>query len=72
MEPTGEEAQTAAVSLPGGEEARDCKSVGSPPLPESGDDLVPLRDEDLETLLLWAIEKLRPLARGYMGIDPNG
>jgi hypothetical protein len=70
MEPTDEEAQTAAVSLPGGEEARDCKSAGSPPV--SGDDPMPLRDEDLETLLLWAIDKLRPLARGYMGVDPNG
>jgi hypothetical protein len=72
MEPTDEEAQPATVSLPGGEEALDCTSVGGPSLPKSGDDPVPLRDEDLETLLLWAIEKLRPLARGYMGVDPNG
>jgi len=42
------------------------------PGPKSGDDPVPLRDEDLKIVLVWAIKTLRPFARCYMGIDPNG
>jgi hypothetical protein len=72
MEPTDEEVQQSVASLLGGEERRDPKPLGGPSLPGSGDDSVPLRAEDLEIILVWAIEKLRPFAWCYMGIDPNG